>query len=155
MSTGLSVKKKKVSAFATPYTLKNAIVKGDWSTKLSIIIMGAGNIAKGQVIKGILFFLSELAFIYFMINTGVHNLSMLPSLGDQAQQEIWNEKKGIYEYVAGDNSLLILLYGVITLFIIFMFIFLWKAAVTSAYKVQCISKANKHVNTFVEDFKSL
>lgn len=155
MSTGLKDKKKKVNEFATPYTLKNALVKGDLATKLSVLIMGAGNIARGRVVKGILFFLSELAFVYFMVQTGLHNLSMLPSLGDQAQQEIWNEKKGIYEYVAGDNSLLILLYGVVTLFLVFMFFFLWKAAVTSAYKAQCLSKEGKHINTFSEDIKSL
>ncbi len=117
--------------------------------------MGAGNVAKGQVIKGILYFFVELAYIYWMINTGIHNLSMLPSLGDTAQEEIWNEAKGIYEYVAGDNSLLILLYGVVTLFVTVLFIIVWRSAVCSAFKTQTLAASGKHLNTFVEDFKSL
>lgn len=148
-------KKKRGKEFATPYTLRGALKEGNLATRLTVLIMGAGNVAKGQVIKGILYFFTELAFIYWMINTGIHNLSMLPSLGDQAQQEIWNEKKGIYEYVAGDNSLLILLYGVVTLFVITLFIILWRSAVCSAYKAQCLSAAGKHLNTFKEDIKSL
>lgn len=151
----LGMKKKKGKIVSSPYTLKNALAKGDWATRLTVLIMGAGNIAKGQVVKGILFFLTELAFIYFMINTSAHNLAMFPSLGDQAQQEIWNEKKGIYEYTAGDNSLLILLYGVVTVFLVAMFILIWKSAVSSAYKAQCLSAKGKHINTFKEDFKSL
>ena len=148
-------KRKSRKEFDNPYTLKNARVKGDWATRLSVLIMGAGNVAKGQVIKGILYFFVELAYIYWMINTGIHNLSMLPSLGDTAQEEIWNEAKGIYEYVAGDNSLLILLYGVVTLFVTVLFIIVWRSAVCSAFKTQTLAASGKHLNTFVEDFKSL
>ncbi|GFI16111.1 maltose transport system permease protein MalF [Lachnospiraceae bacterium] len=148
-------KRKSRKEFDNPYTLKNALVKGDWATRLSVLIMGAGNVAKGQVIKGILYFFVELAYIYWMINTGIHNLSMLPSLGDTAQEEIWNEAKGIYEYVAGDNSLLILLYGVVTLFVTVLFIIVWRSAVCSAFKTQTLAASGKHLNTFVEDFKSL
>ena len=148
-------KRKSRKEFDNPYTLKNARAKGDWATRLSVLIMGAGNVAKGQVIKGILYFFVELAYIYWMINTGIHNLSMLPSLGDTAQEEIWNEAKGIYEYVAGDNSLLILLYGVVTLFVTVLFIIVWRSAVCSAFKTQTLAASGKHLNTFVEDFKSL
>lgn len=148
-------KRKSRKEFDNPYTLKNALAKGDWATRLSVLIMGAGNVARGQVVKGILYFFVELAYIYWMINTGIHNLSMLPSLGDTAQEEIWNEAKGIYEYVAGDNSLLILLYGVVTLFVTALFILIWRSAVCSAFKSQTLAASGKHLNTFVEDCKSL
>lgn len=148
-------KRKSRKEFDNPYTLKNALAKGDWATRLSVLIMGAGNVARGQIVKGILYFFVELAYIYWMINTGIHNLSMLPSLGDTAQEEIWNEAKGIYEYVAGDNSLLILLYGVVTLFVTALFILIWRSAVCSAFKSQTLAASGKHLNTFVEDCKSL
>lgn len=148
-------RKKKVSEFTTPYTLRNAITKGDIATRLSIVLMGAGNIAKGQITKGILFFIVELAYLYYMIDTGIFYLSKLASLGDQAQIEIWNEKKGIYEYEAGDNSLLILLFCVITLFLTGMFILMWKTALCSAYKAQCLQKEGKRVNKFKDDIKDL
>ena len=35
--------------------------KGDWATKLSYLIMGMGNISKGQYIKGLLFLVIEAA----------------------------------------------------------------------------------------------
>ena len=38
-------KKKRVSEFATEYTLANAAKKGDIVTKLSFLIMGLGNTA--------------------------------------------------------------------------------------------------------------
>lgn len=148
-------RKKRVNQFPSPYTLKNAVVKGDLITKLSIIVMGAGNIAHQQIVKGLLFLGVEAAYIWFMAKSGLHNLLMLPSLGTVATQEIWNEKKGIYEYVAGDNSLLILLYGIITLIITLIFILAWKGTVKSAYKAECLSKEGKHINSFKDDIKDL
>ncbi len=148
-------RKKRVNQFPSPYTLKNAVVKGDLITKLSIIVMGAGNIAHQQIVKGLLFLGVEAAYIWFMVKSGLHNLLMLPSLGTVETQEIWNEKKGIYEYVAGDNSLLILLYGIITLIITLIFILAWKGTVKSAYKAECLSKEGKHINSFKDDIKDL
>ena len=48
-------KKKRVSEFATEYTLANAAKKGDIVTKLSFLIMGLGNIVHKQVVKGLMF----------------------------------------------------------------------------------------------------
>ena len=38
-------------------------VNGDWKTKLSYPIMGFGNIARGQPLRGLLFLLGEVVFI--------------------------------------------------------------------------------------------
>lgn len=148
-------RKKRVNYFATSYTLTNAIKEGGLATKISLFIMGAGNIAHKQVIKGLLFLALEIAYFFFMITNGFHCLAMLPSLGDNAGEEVWNEAKGIYEYTAGDNSILILLYGVVTIAITVAFILLWKASVTSGYKAEYLSQRKLHVNTFIEDVKDL
>ena len=37
------------------------------------------------------------------------------TLGEAEQQKIWNEEKSIFEYVDGDRSLIILLYGIVTI----------------------------------------
>lgn len=132
-----------------------AFRKGNAITRLSTLILGLGNIAGKQIIKGLLYLALEVSFICFMIFKGINCLAMLPSLGGRPQQEIWNEKLGIYEYVAGDNSLLILLYGIATLFIIVAYIVLMAGSVKSAYKVQVRMAEGKHINTFVEDIKSL
>lgn len=91
--------KKRVNEFPTPYTVMNAIKKGDVFTKVSLVIMGFGNIVHKQIGKGIMFLAVEIAYILFMIQSGVYSLSMLPSLGWREQEKVWNDKKSIYEYI--------------------------------------------------------
>ena len=136
-------------------TVLKAITSGDLQTKLSIPFMGLGVFLKGQTIKGCLIFLLEVAFFLYMATSGIHALSLLPSLGDQAQGKVWNEAKQIFEYSAGDNSQLILLFGVVALFVIAGFILLWVLQIKHAYKLQLKKANNEHINSFKEDMKSL
>ena len=149
------MKKGKNKEFSTPYTVTNAVAKGNIITKLSLLIMGLGNIAHKQIGKGIMFLAVEAAYIWYMIQSGIYNLSMLPSLGWREQEKVWNEKKSIYEYTAGDQSSLILLYGVATVYITAMFIIVWRESVKSSYKSEVLAKSGKHLNNFKEDCKSL
>ena len=146
---------KKVSDFATPYTLGAAVRKGDLGTRLSLVVCGAGNMLHRQVGKGILFLLVEAAYIWFMIRSGIYNISMLPSLGWLEQEEVWNEAKGIFEYTAGHQSILILLYGVVTIFLTAMFVVFWRGCLKSAYKAQCLQAEGKHVPGLREDIREL
>lgn len=146
---------KKKNEFSTPYTVTNALTKGNAITKLSMLILGLGNIAHKQVFKGLMFLAIEVGYIWFMIQSGIYNLSMLPSLGWREQEKVWNEKKSIYEYAAGDQSLLLLLYGIGTIFITLGFIIVWRESVKSSYKSEVLAKEGRHLNTFKEDFKSL
>lgn len=77
--------KKKVDEFPTPYTVKAAFSEGGPDTKISMLLMGWGNIRHGQVAKGLLFLAVEVAYIVFMITNGFHCLAMLPSLGSVEQ----------------------------------------------------------------------
>ena len=86
---------KKKSDFATPYTVSNALTKGGAAVKLSALIMGLGNIAHKQIIKGLIFLAIEIGYIMFMANAGAYYLSMLPSLGWRKQEEVFNEQKQI------------------------------------------------------------
>ncbi len=136
-------------------SLPNALAKGDLWTKLSGIVCGAGIFGHGQKMKGVLVFILELAFLFFMVTNGAGRLAMLPSLGTQETGEIWNESKGIYEYVIGDNSVLILLYGVVTLFICAAFIVLWVLQMRKSYSLQLDMERGKKIPNFREDLKSL
>ena len=82
----MGILKKRVNEFPTPYTCMNAIKKGGIETKLSMVLMGFGNIVHGQMMKGLLYLALEVVYIVFMILTGVHCLAMLPSLGSVEQQ---------------------------------------------------------------------
>lgn len=146
-------KKKKTSEFATPYTVKNALTKGGVTVKLSALIMGLGNIAHKQIIKGLIFLAMEIAYIVFMVTNGVYCLSMLPSLGWKEQGEVFNEQKQIYEYVDGDHSVLILLYGVATILITAAFIYMWTEDLKSAYKAECLAKSRGKKSFLAADVK--
>ena len=42
-----------------------------------------------------MFLVVEIGYIWFMIQSGIYNLSMFPSLGWREQEKVWNEK--VYE----------------------------------------------------------
>lgn len=151
----VKTKAKKGKEFASPYTVTNAVTKGNLLTKLTVLIMGLGNFAHKQFAKGLLFLAVEVAYIFYMATSGVYSLKMLPSLGWREQEKVWNEAKSIYEYVPGDQSFILLLYGIATIFVTVCFIAVWREAVKSAYYAECLKKQGKHLNTFIEDIKSL
>ena len=151
----MGIMKKKINEFPTPYTCRNAITKGGMETKLSMVLMGFGNIVHGQVVKGLVFLAAEVAYIAFMIAAGVSCISMLPSLGSVEQEEVWNEALQIYQYTKGDQSILILLYGIASLLITFLMACTWVCSLRSAYKAECLAKEGRHVNSFLEDLKTL
>ena len=94
----------------------------------SCLIMGLANIASGQIVMGLLYLAVEVGVIAFLCvrGGGIYWISMLPSLGDREMQEIWNDDKGVFEYVMGDQSQLILLYGIASLCIIAFLVFVWQ-----------------------------
>lgn len=147
--------KKRVNDFPTPYTCMRAVREGGMETKLSTVLMGLGNIVHKQVIKGLLFLSIEIAYIVFMLINGIGFLKMFPSLGSVPQKEVWDEAQQVYLYVKSDQSILILLYGVATILLTALMVWVWRGALKSAYKAECLDKAGKHVNNFAEDVKSL
>ena len=136
-------------------TVKNALLKGDLFTKLSAVLMGAGIAGHRQIIKGAVVLLMEIAFLGFMVTTGFHNLSMMLSLGTEAQGKVWNEAKQIYEYSTGDNSQQILLAGVVTCFVIAGFIALWILQLQHSYKLQKMIEKGETVPSLGKDVKNL
>jgi len=138
-------------------SLMEALQNGGPMVWLSCLIMGLGNILAGQVIKGLIFLLIEVGIIVFLAlpTGGFHWISLLPSLGDQVMGEVYNEKTGIYEYTMGDQSQLILLYGIASLCIVALLIFVWQMSVRSGYKALELKKLGKKVLTFKEDLATL
>ena len=138
-------------------SLLSALRNGGPVVWLSCLIMGLGNIMAGQIVKGLLLFAVEVAFVVFMLlpQGGLYYLSMLPSLGWRPMSEVYNENLGIYEYVPGHVSQVILLYGVACIFIIIAFLLVWQYSVRSGYKALSLRRAGKKPNTIVKDLKSL
>lgn len=147
--------KKRVNPFSTPYTCMRAMKEGGIETKLSMVLMGFGNFMHRQKIKGLLYLAVEVAYIVFMAVNGVGFIRMLGSLGSVPQKEVWDEAAQVYLYTKGDQSVLVLLYGVATVLLTLLMIWAWRGALKSAFKAERLDKAGCHVNSFVEDLKSL
>jgi arabinogalactan oligomer/maltooligosaccharide transport system permease protein len=132
-------------------TFKN----GDWKTKLSYLFMGFGCITRGQILRGILFLLFEIVFIFYMVTTGFKWLSMLPSLGKIGPHEEYSAVKDAYVTVYGDNSFKILLYGVLTLFFIVAFIYTWRVNIKQNKTAEEIIRSGKKLKSGRDDLRSL
>ena len=126
--------RKKKKEFYTEYTARNALKNGSFIVRLSAIVFGLGCLVHKQIAKGILYLTSEILLIVYMVQTGFYNLSKFRTLGDVEQQKVWNEAKSLYEYVDGDRSLIILLYGIVTLSLILVFFF--KTGISSGMSVE-------------------
>ena len=129
--------------------------EGDYKTKLSFIIMGFGCIMRGQILRGLLFLLLEAVFIFYMVTSGAYWLSMLPSLGKVGPREVYNEVLDTYVYEYNDNSFKILLYGVLTLFFIFAFVYTWRVNVKQNRIAQSILASGKKLRSGKDDLRSL
>ena len=136
-------------------SLLSALKNGGVIVWLSCLIMGLGNFAAGQIVKGVLFLAIEAAFVYYMYTNGLYWLYMLPSLGDTATSEVWSDELGVYVYVQGDNSQQILLFAVATIAIIIAFVVAWQSAVRSGYMGLMVKKNGEKVPSIKTDLKSL
>ena len=138
-------------------TLLDALKYGGPVVWLSCLFMGLGNIAAGQIIKGLILLAVEVGVFVFLLmpEGGAYYLSMLPSLGWKDQEEIYNEALGIYEYIPGHISQLLLLYGVATILILVLAVVIWQYSVRSGYRALSLKKQGKKPNSFLEDIKSL
>ena len=145
---GIRVKDEFVDIFLT---FKN----GDWKTRISYFVMGFGNIARGQVLRGLLFLLMEVVFIVYMAVAGVKWLSQLPELGVLGPVQEYNPIFDQYTTVYNDNSFKILLYGVLTIFFIVAFIVTWRMNISQNKIAQQILATGKKLKSGKDDLRSL
>jgi len=130
-------------------------VHGDWKTKISYGVMGFGSLARGQILRGILFLSFEVIFIVYMVFWGGYWLSMLPSLGKLGPAEEYNEELDTYITVYHDNSFKILLYGILTLFFIVAFIYTWRLNIKQNKISEEILATGKKLKSGKQDLRSL
>lgn len=124
-------------------------------TYLSLLVMGSGCFRFRQFGKGLLYLLSELAFFRFFFGFGWKYLSHFGTLGENTQLKVWNEELQIYQRVPGDNSMLILLFSVLTIAATILFLYLWFLNLKSAGELCLLNAQGKHLPSFREDLKSL
>ena len=133
-------------------TYVSGFVHGNIWEKLSYVLMGSGNIAAGQIVKGILFFWIEAGFVLFMVLAGGSAFVGFFTLGTVAQSSgEQTDEWGNPIVTQGDNSLLMLLFGVCTVLLIIAFVWIYLTSVKSARKAWDVKRAGGKPQGFRRD----
>ena len=135
---------------------------GDALTKSSHLFIGLSHLFRGQVVRGIMYLALEAAFIAYMVLFGGNYLAMCfenllggGNIGRVETQDFWNEEEGFYDKLIGDNSFLILLYGILTLFVILFFVICYISATRESYKLEQYYIIGKKPISFKGDIGNL
>lgn len=128
--------------------------KGDALTKISFAVMGFGQFFRRQIGRGIIFLIMEAVFIAFMTMFGIHYLADMQTLGTVAVEKTLNDY-GLEVTAYKDNSLKILLYGVLTIFFIVGFLWTWYINIRQNYQAQKLIEEGVRPKAFKDDLKSL
>lgn len=136
-------------------SLVTIFAEGDIFTKLSYLIWGLSNIVRGQIVKGCLYLGMEAAFIYYMVNSGFTNLVNIVTLGTHEQGMYYDESIGIYLVQQGDNSMLMLLYGVVALTVIAFALVVWITSIRSGEQARLRKVNGQKVYGITDDIVSL
>ena len=131
------------------YDIFDTFRRGDWKTRLSYLVMGFGSCARGQWLRGLLFFAFQTVFNVYLFCFGGSYVAKLATLGT-----VETHKEG-RKTVYGDNSFLIMLYGVLTLFFIAAFLYTWRLNVKQNKLAQQYLATDKKLKTAKQDLHDM
>ena len=137
------------------FTLGAALAEGDALTRLSALVMGLGNIARRQYVKGAMFLAVEVAFVALLLASGIPSLAGLGKLGPVTKGGQQWDANGNFVNVNPTNSVEVLLYGVAWVFLIVAFVLAWSAAVRSSYRAQVMAQEEGRAPSIVTDIRAL
>ena len=135
--------------------LISAAAKGSIWTRLSFLVMGTGCVRYKQYVRGLIYFLTEIVFFYFFRNFALQYLSKFNTLGTETQKKVWNDELQIFQRFPGDNSMLILLYSVLSLAVVLVFLYIWYANIRDAWNAQQNMEQGRKIDSFRDDLRSL
>ena len=137
--------------------------RGNRSVRWSFLIFGLGNFHYGQKLRGFLFLLFEIIFGIYMVvpSGGIHWLKKVQwfqvgkTIGTVQSGLVYNPVYDIYERVPGDDSVRVLLYGMLTVFFIVGFIMTWRMQVKQCKTCMDIVASGKKIKSGKDDLASL
>ncbi|SQG83316.1 maltose/maltodextrin ABC transport system permease [Streptococcus uberis] len=138
-------------------SVSEALKNGGWDIKLSAIIMGFANLVNKQFIKGTLFLISEIAFLIAFVTQIIPDIKGLITLGTQTQGMVTKVIDGIKMQVAvdGDNSMLMLIFGLASLIFCLVFAYIYWCNLKSASHLFELKNKGEKIPSFKDDFKTL
>ena len=137
--------------------------QGNWAVKLSFLIFGFGNFYYGQIMRGILFLLFEIIFFAYMFipSGGIYWLSKGnwfrtgATVGTVQGGFQYDEIYDTDVWVAGDDSVKVMLYGLLTFIFIIAFIYTWRLQVKQCRICMDITAKGKKIKSGKDDMRSL
>lgn len=138
-------------------SVSEALKNGGWDIKLSAIIMGFANLVNKQFIKGTLFLISEIAFLIAFVTQIIPAIKGLITLGTQTQGMVTKVIDGIKMQVAvdGDNSMLMLIFGLASLIFCLVFAYIYWCNLKSASHLFELKNKGEKIPSFKDDLKTL
>ena len=129
--------------------------KGNALTKGSYAIMGLSHMGRDQAAKGVIYLLIEVLFVLYMVFFGAPYLGKFfygffnkGTVGITETSDFWNDDLGIYEKVVGDNSFKIILYGILTIFMIIFFLAIYHRSLKESRELEDLVKDGKKAVSF-------
>ncbi len=140
-------------------TFKN----GNAAVKLSFLIFGAGNFYYGQILRGILFLAFELVFVGYMIvpSGGIYWLSkgnwfsIGKTVGTIQGKFEYDDSFDTDIWIPGDDSVKVLLYGLLTIIFIIAFVYTWRLQLKQCRVCMDITEKGKKIKSGRDDLRSL
>ena len=143
--------------------------KGNWAVKLSFLIFGFGNFYYGQIMRGIFFLLFEIIFVGYMVVPSGGLYWLAKGNWFKTGATIGTVQGGMVEntinyngieivtkdWVPGDDSVKVMLYGLLTIVFIFAFIYTWRVQVKQCRICMDITAKGKKIKSGKDDMKSL
>ena len=112
----------------------------DWPGRLSYFVFGASSYANKKFAFGILYSLFQIGYILLFSLSGFKCIKMLSSLGTQAAYEDTSFDEEFPEMVPGDNSIMILIYGLLWSISIIIFLYIWNRSINDGYNNYRVNK---------------
>ena len=145
------------------FDILTTFTKGNWAVKISFLIFGFGNLYYGQILRGLLFLLFEIVFIGYMLvpSGGIYWLSkgnwfrLGATVGTVQGRFEYNEIYDTSIWVAGDDSVKVMLYGLLTIIFIVAFVYTWRLQVKQCRICMDITAKGKKIKSGKDDLKSL
>mgnify|MGYP000902053561 CR=1 FL=1 len=120
---------------------------GGRNVKASMCLMGLGQLLYGQIGKGLLYLFVFITAVIYYIKKGFADMAGLFTLGTR-QADTWLG-------IEGDNSVVMLLMGILSIIAAVFFIICYIANVNDAYETQKLCARGGRPTTFKEDLKQL
>ena len=152
-----------ISVWEEVVEIATTFTKGNWAVKVSFLIFGFGNFYYGQFLRGLLFLVFEIVFIGYMLvpSGGIYWLSKGnwfktgATIGTVQGGFVYDPIFDTDVWTPGDDSVKVMLYGLLTIMFIVAFIYTWRLQVKQCRICMDITARGKKVKSGKDDLRSL